>query len=836
MKKLLAGIPFVLWAVTVWAQSGLVGHWTFDDPSNLTAAAVGNDLVLHGSQEAVAGPDSADGAVRIPRGSYYLLRHGLPPSYGSRVNEFTLVIDVKVPSLGRWYCMYQTDLTNTSDGDWFISPSGAVGVGQTGYTEAVIKPGEWYRLGIAVRNGLRYDYYIDGVKMLNGSPGPIDGRFSLDTSVLLFADENGEDNTMDVADVKLFSRALSDSEMQALGGYHKFKPEVGEPDTAIYPYLQSPTPTSIYVCWNATAGTESRVEYGTTPDLGETATGSYHVFPDSTIWHWVKLENLTPSTLYYYRAITDTMQSEVYRFKTAPPYGSRTGHIRFAVMGDTRTDVAQFTKVVAALKEKVQELYGGSLEENLNVLLHVGDVVTSGGVLSQYRREFFGPLSQISGNVPVMVSIGDHEHDSPYYYAYMKYEDFAGPEGEYYYAFQYGRVLFVAVHSIRHTETQLQWLDHLMQRAQDDTTIDWVFAYTHRPGHSEVWPDGNEAYTQEHIIPILKKYSKADLLVYGHSHNYERGQVTDGNLRLMLNGGGGSALDRWRMYSNQRDYPEIQKSFDVYCYTIFDIDVQNKRYEARSFTLGNHDKPRDNVQFDSFFRDKANETPPARPQAISPKDSQAVTFPISLEASGYAGEYPILSSQFQVTARRGDYSTPVLDVKRDFENIYYDTGAPDYEPIDRNKDVDLTTLTSRDPRLWLPGRTYWWRVRYRDRNLQWSQWSEEASFTVASGTGVKGNAPGVIRPSHLYRSYPNPFNPGTTIRFDLASRQPVQLRIFDVHGRLVRTLVDGVLAQGHHELRWDGRTDAGTPLASGTYLCRLRAGDYTGVQKLLLIR
>ncbi len=836
MKRFLSVLFFLLLASGLSAQTGLVGHWTFDDPKDLTAAVVGPDLVLRGTQEAVPGPDSGNGAVRIPRGSYYLLRHGLPPCCGSRVNEFSLVIDVKVPAVGRWYCMYQTDLTNTTDGEWFISPSGAVGVGATGYTEALIKPGEWYRLGIAVKNGQRYDYYVDGTKMLTGTPGAIDGRFSLDTSVLLFADENGEDNTFDVADVKLFSRALSDSEMKALGGYHDFKPDVGEPDTAIYPYLQSPTPTSIYICWNASLGTETRVEYGTTPALGQSATGSYHVFPDSTVWHWVKLEGLTPSTLYYYKAITDTMVSKVYRFKTAPPYGSKEGHIRFAVMGDTRTDVAQFTKVVAALKEKVLELYGGTLEENLNVLLHVGDVVTSGSMLPQYRREFFGPLSQISGNVPVMVSIGDHEHDSPYYYAYMKYEDFAGPEEERYYAFQYGRVLFVAVHSIWHTETQLQWLDNLMQQAQNDSAIDWIFVYTHRPGHSEVWPDGNERYTQDHIIPILKKYSKADLLVYGHSHNYERGQVTDGNLRLMLNGGGGSALDRWRMYSNQTDYPEIQKSYDVYCYTIFDIDVANKRYEARSFTLGNHDKPRDNKEFDRFFRDKANETPPATPEATAPRDSQTVVFPIVLQASSYTGEYPILSSQFQVTARKGDYTTPVLDVKRDFEDIYYDTGAPDYNPIDRNKDVDLTKVVSRDPRLWRVGKTYWWRVRYRDRNLQWSAWSEEASFTVGSGTRVGEGGPTTVRQTHLYRSYPNPFNPSTTIRFDLARKEQVLLRIYSVDGRLVRTLVDGELAAGGHRVSWDGRTDGGLPLASGTYLCRLKVGNDSKVEKLLLIR
>jgi len=70
---------------------------------------------------------------------------------------------------------------------------------------------------------------------------------------------------------------------------------------------------------------------------------------------------------------------------------------------------------------------------------------------------------------------------------------------------------------------------------------------------------------------MLAKYSKADMLMYGHSHNYERGQVREGNLRLNLNGGDGAEPDRWREYPNQTDYPEIQKSFDKFFIVIIPI-------------------------------------------------------------------------------------------------------------------------------------------------------------------------------------------------------------------------------------------------------------------------
>ena len=838
MKHLLSFILLIAIISVSYGQTDLVGHWTFDSPTSLTKADVGNDLVLHGSHQAVPGPDANDGAVRIGVGSYYILAHGLSPSGGgSRVNEFSLIIDVKVPQLGRWYCMYQSNLANNDDGEWFVNPNGAIGVGQTGYTPRVIEPNEWFRIGIAVKNGYRYDYYVDGQKRLTGNPGPVDGRFSLDTAVLLFADENQEDNMLDVADIRLYSRALSDSEMYALGGYHEPPPpEPAEPDTLIHPYLQSPTPTSIYLCWHAMIGTESRVEYGTTEALGLTATGSAHEFDDGNIWHTVKLTDLQPETFYYYKAITDTMESDIYRFKTPPEYGSNTGHIRFSVFGDTRTVPKQFSKVIAALKEKVLEMYGGTIEENLNVMLHVGDVVTHGYELKQYKREYFGPLAQVSANVPVMVSIGDHEHDAPYYYDYMKYEDFAGPEGEFYYAFQYGRVLFVAVHSIHHTQAQLDWLDQLLQKAQNDTTIDWIFAFTHRPGHSEIWPDGNESYMQDHVIPILNKYPKADLVVYGHSHNYERGQVFDGNLRLMLNGGGGSALDRWRMYSNQTEYPEIQKSFDYYCYTIFDIDVANKSYHAYSYSLGHKDKPMDNVLFDDFFRNKADETPPQTPAPVAPAKDAAVNFPVVLQASTYSGRYEILSSQFQVTQQKGNYASPAINALRDFENIYWDTGAPDYIPIDRNAGIDLTQLAVDAGSGLDMEKTYWWRVRYRDRNLQWSDWSEESSFKLTAATNVKDENGTIIKSSRLYGNYPNPFNPSTRIEFDLANTGRVRLDVFSVDGRRVATLINGRLNAGHHSIAWDGRNDAGELVPSGTYFYQLVAGDLRQVRKAVLLK
>jgi PKD repeat protein len=88
----------------------------------------------------------------------------------------------------------------------------------------------------------------------------------------------------------------------------------------------------------------------------------------------------------------------------------------------------------------------------------------------------------------------------------------------------------------------------------------------------------------------------------------------------------------------------------------------------------------------------------------------------------------------------------------------------------------------------------------------------------------------------LEQNYPNPFNPTTTIRYQLKRRSNVTLEIFDVVGRLVRTLVNGEQLTGAHAAIWDGTNEVGIEASSGVYFYRLRANDFTMVRKLLLVK
>jgi hypothetical protein len=89
----------------------------------------------------------------------------------------------------------------------------------------------------------------------------------------------------------------------------------------------------------------------------------------------------------------------------------------------------------------------------------------------------------------------------------------------------------------------------------------------------------------------------------------------------------------------------------------------------------------------------------------------------------------------------------------------------------------------------------------------------------------------------LEQNVPNPFNPRTVIRYELAEASPVRLRVYDVAGRLLRVLVDRRLAApGAHAVTWDGRDDTGRHAPSGTYLCRLIAGDRAATIRMTLVR
>ena len=134
----------------------------------------------------------------------------------------------------------------------------------------------------------------------------------------------------------------------------------------------------------------------------------------------------------------------------------------------------------------------------------------------------------------------------------------------------------------------------------------------------------------------------------------------------------------------------------------------------------------------------------------------------------------------------------------------------------------------------VPGsEVYYWSVQAVDTAFEGSPFAvEEMIYTI---TGVPG---GVLPAAFALRpNAPNPFNPMTTIGFDLPESRVVSVEIFDLQGRRVRSLVSRVhMPGGVHRVVWRGVDDSGRGVASGSYFCRLSAGGFVQTQRMTLVK
>lgn len=150
-----------------------------------------------------------------------------------------------------------------------------------------------------------------------------------------------------------------------------------------------------------------------------------------------------------------------------------------------------------------------------------------------------------------------------------------------------------------------------------------------------------------------------------------------------------------------------------------------------------------------------------------------------------------------------------------------------------NPDLDVTTMkqiimdTARD--IDLAG---------EDNNTGWGMVDAyEAVLAAMQTVGVAaGSSPAAGRGLRILAVNPNPLRPFALVSYELALRGHVAVRVYDLQGRLVRTLADGVIEPGAHSAFFDGRSDRGRDLASGTYFLRIEGGGEHAIEKLSVLR
>ncbi|HLO58414.1 MAG TPA: Ig-like domain-containing protein [Bacteroidales bacterium] len=219
-KNLLVLLSLLLVAFTANAQlPDRIGWWKFDDAGDMLKAETGSPLTLTGSQTSVAGPVETNLAAEIGPGSFLSMLHGMTATgEDSLVNEYSVLIDFSIPEAGIWHSFIQTTIANEDDADLFTRASdNAIGTGATGYSDNTVSASTWYRMVISVKNGEFFKVYLNGALWLDGTPQDIDGRWALDSTLLIFADNDGDDGTIDCAELAIWDIALTGSEVLQLG-------------------------------------------------------------------------------------------------------------------------------------------------------------------------------------------------------------------------------------------------------------------------------------------------------------------------------------------------------------------------------------------------------------------------------------------------------------------------------------------------------------------------------------------------------------------------------------------------------------------------------------------
>lgn len=101
---------------------------------------------------------------------------------------------------------------------------------------------------------------------------------------------------------------------------------------------------------------------------------------------------------------------------------------------------------------------------------------------------------------------------------------------------------------------------------------------------------------------------------------------------------------------------------------------------------------------------------------------------------------------------------------------------------------------------------------------------------------VYGSAPSLPLDYILFQNYPNPFNPSTTVKFQVPQTSDVIVKIYNMLGQEIRTLFTGQVQRGTYSVQWDGLNESGAKMSSGTYIYRMKAGEFIQSKKMLLLK
>lgn len=514
----------------------------------------------------------------------------------------------------------------------------------------------------------------------------------------------------------------------------------------LFPYLQAPSQSGMVITWKTDpqGTTQSIIRFGTSAtSLSQTKVGTTAIYTDAGYsnnyyYHSVRLNNLQPNTLYYYRAVSGSDSSEVCTFKTLPLPGQAAttdGHIRFLVMGDNQIkNQPRFDSLVVAAKRKIMESYGWPAANHFALNVMVGDQVDV-GTLDHYENVHFNKNKYLSPYLPITTIVGNHEtygtlgigaYRNHFFYDSLSYRGISSGTEDYY-ALQAGNVLFINTNTENTGGNQFSWVQQVVTAANADPTVEWIVSLGHRPYQAEQYIGDISTWIRNTVVPYLQTSPKFVLHIGAHHHLYARGQMKNTPNYNIISGG--TAWDQYWGMSTQQDYDDVQKTISNWGYQIIDVDVLNRKFSVECYSIGSIYNRHNNRLIDSFHR-QLGRPAPARPSILA-RRSDTLNLPDTIKASAFVTTTAerLNTSEFEISR---DAAGRVVEktVLRDFENFFGDAGAPDTtRDINRNTDIKKLLITAN----MLPNGRHYVRVRYRDSNLEWSPWSVRDSFLITNG-------------------------------------------------------------------------------------------------------
>ncbi len=514
---------------------------------------------------------------------------------------------------------------------------------------------------------------------------------------------------------------------------------------SLFPYLQNPTPSSMIVNWKTASNNETIVTYGTSPaNLNVTVTGTTNIFSDTGYnnnyyYHTAKITSLQPNTKYYYKIKTGTSESAIYNFRTLPLPGqaaTANGKIRFLIMGDNQIKAEpRYDSLTLNAYKKLKEKFGQNSDPSDNIALTfmVGDQVDV-GTLDHYENVHFKKNIKLSPYLPIQTTVGNHEtygtlgmnsYYAHFYIDEIKYKNISSGN-ENYYAQQAGNVLFVSLSSEHTGAAQQTWLQQILNEANNDPTVDWIFSLSHRPYQAEQYVGDISTWVRNTAVPLLTTSNKYLMHVGAHHHLYHRGQLKNTPNYQIISGG--TAWDQYWGMSNEQDFDDVQKTLTDWTYQIVEVDVNTGKVDIESYSIGGVYHKKYNELVDTFHRYK-NQPKPAKP-SITNTFTAPVTLPLTLNGSSFSttnGEL-LNTTQFLIS-KAADFSVIEKEFYRDYENWFGKdgNGTPDMtKNVNANVDITKADIAANS----ITNGLYYVKVRYRDRNLEWSDWSDAKQFEV----------------------------------------------------------------------------------------------------------